>query len=211
MNFDLDYQELGKLSLFKSRIKSKTYLSRNPLIQFVYRRFFRELLAQLANQGFSSLLDVGCGEGVVSNLISKNFPIVRIVGVDTDKEALSIGSQLYPSLFFVSSDAYFLPFSKSEFDVVICIEMLEHLTNPSKVLVELFRVARKKVILSVPNSRVFRMLNALRLKSRMPDHIQNFDIESVDRLICKFTETRRSKVVNPWVLSSIDASDGMDE
>ena len=207
MKYDLDYQELDRLSPFENRMKSKTYLSRNPLIQYVYRRFFRELLAQLENQHFESLLDVGCGEGIVSNLISKNFPTMRIVGVDVDEEVLGVGSLLYSDLSFVSSDLHFLPFLESEFDVVICMEVLEHLTRPSKILVELSRVARKRLILSVPNSKVFRILNALRLKGRMPDHIQDFNAASVDRLLCNFIKARQTKVVNPWILSSIDVSD----
>ena len=178
MKYDLDYQESNRLHLFRDHIKSRTYLSKNPLIQFVYKRFFHELLTLLAAQTFHSLLDVGCGEGVALNLISKNFPDVEIVGVDVDREALRIGSRMYPNLSFIRSDAHFLPFQKVRFDVVLGIEVLEHSKDPSKILVEMRRVASEKIIITVPNSRVFRILNALRLKGRIPDRDNGVDSQS---------------------------------
>lgn len=209
MKYDLDYQESNKLHLFRDQIKSRTYLSKNPLIQFVYKRFFHELLTLLAAQTFHNLLDVGCGEGVALSLISKNFPDVEIVGVDVDREALRIGARmLYPNLSFIRADARLLPFQKVRFDVVLGIEVLEHSKDPSKILVEMRRVASEKIIITVPNSRVFRILNALRLKGRIPDHVQEFDMGSLDHLTSQLTGARLTRVVNPWIISSIDVSEG---
>ena len=208
MKYDLDYQESNRLHLFRDHIKSRTYLSKNPLIQFVYKRFFHELLTLLAAQTFHSLLDVGCGEGVALSLISKNFPDVEIVGVDVDREALRIGARmLYPNLSFIRADARLLPFQKVRFDVVLGIEVLEHSKDPSKILVEMRRVASEKIIITVPNSRVFRILNALRLKGRIPDHVQEFDMGSLDHLTSQLTGARLTRVVNPWIISSIDVSE----
>ena len=197
--FNLDYHDHPGLSTI-----NKTYLSNNFLIRLVYKRFFHELLTLLADQTFDNLLDVGCEFGVVSNLISKNFPRIRIVGLDMNGEALTAGSQMYSGLSFIKSDACLLPFRRDEFDVVICIEVLEHLKDPLKALNELYRVARKVIIFSVPNSKIFHLLNTLRLKSRTPDHLQNFNTKSLSCLVDTLTRTRHMKIVNPWIITSID-------
>ncbi len=44
-----------------------------------------------------------------------------------------------------------LPFVDKEFDTVICIEVLEHLNNIHTLAQDLFRVANKQVIVSLPN------------------------------------------------------------
>tara|TARA_B100001250_G_scaffold404940_1_gene421624 strand:+ start:281 stop:1159 length:879 start_codon:yes stop_codon:yes gene_type:complete len=47
-----------------------------------------------------------------------------------------------------------LPYENQEFDVVICLDVLEHLDNPHKMLSEIFRISSKKVVVSLPNNWV---------------------------------------------------------
>src|SRR5262249_59414544 len=71
-----------------------------------------------------------------------------------------------------------LPFAADSFDVVLCLEVLEHLQDPLPAVRELSRVARRGLILSVPYEPYFRIGNVLRGKhlSRLgahPEHVQH--------------------------------------
>lgn len=84
-----------------------------------------------------SVLDVGCGNGELKKYLPKGC---QYVGVDTN-----------PTGCAVQGCAYELVFSDKSFDTVTLLEVLEHLENPLEALIEARRVARQKIIISVPN------------------------------------------------------------
>lgn len=62
------------------------------------------------------------------------------------------GSDLIPTEGVLQCDLEKpLPFDDKKFDVVTALDVLEHLDNPHEALKELFRVAKKSVIVSLPN------------------------------------------------------------
>lgn len=85
-----------------------------------------------------SVLDVGCDEAPLRNLVHQPF---RYVGVDIRADADRV----------VDLDREKLPFGDREFDTVVCTDVLEHLERCHEVFDELCRVARRHVIVSLPN------------------------------------------------------------
>lgn len=86
-----------------------------------------------------SILDIGTGNG----------HIFRDSGLDVT--ALDI-NELKPSEFpQVVADAHALPFKDNSFDYCVLGEILEHVHNPILVMREAARVARKRVVLTVPD------------------------------------------------------------
>ncbi len=91
-----------------------------------------------------AILDVGCGNGVFTDLVESNrFKL----GLDLSRAALQ-----HITAVHLQADATFLPFEDHSFDASLSMEMLEHLpfVNYQKVLIELRRVARKYILISVP-------------------------------------------------------------
>jgi methionine biosynthesis protein MetW len=101
-------------------------------------------------------LDVGCGDGRTSGLWLREHA-ASYVGVDVSEpavhEARRLGLDARPI-----TDASELPFSDKSFDVVVCIEVLEHLFQPFDAAVEIRRVLRPGglLIASVPNVAYWR-------------------------------------------------------
>jgi ubiquinone/menaquinone biosynthesis C-methylase UbiE len=98
----------------------------------------------------NSVLDVGCGNGVFTNLIEPNR---CKVGLDLSRIAL--GHINTPAL---QADASILPFVDSSFNASLCMEMLEHLPLPvyQSALNELVRVSRKYILITVPYNEKLR-------------------------------------------------------
>lgn len=111
------------------------------------------------------ILDAGCGEGFISNLIFSNFTNVEIVGLEYTDEALKIARNLNKEITYIQGDIYQMPFQNRSFDIVLCTEVLEHLSNPEDALKELNRVADSFLLLTVPNEPWFCLGNLIALKN----------------------------------------------
>ena len=115
------------------------YGSTNPIEQRMMRGFMRALDDMLAGLAPRRILEIGVGEGHVMSRVRERFPGVPLVGVDLPDEALSDEwkEQGLPCMF---GDATTLPFPDDSFDLVLAIEVLEHVPGPEAALAELARV-----------------------------------------------------------------------
>jgi ubiquinone/menaquinone biosynthesis C-methylase UbiE len=120
-----------------------------------------ELWAQAAPE---SALDVGCGEGVLTERFAKRLGSGQVVGADLDDAKLRAewDKRARPNLEFRALAGEDLPFADGEFDMACAIEVLEHVPDPERTLAEMVRVARRHVLVSVPREPLWRMLNMLR-------------------------------------------------
>ncbi len=96
----------------------------------------------------TSLLDVGCAVGEFFIHIKDTFPHWNMTGVDFAPGAISIARQRVPEAnFFVSN----LMDIEQEADVVVALEILEHQEDGEAALKKLQSMARKHLIITVPN------------------------------------------------------------
>lgn len=89
-----------------------------------------------------SLLDVGGSGGIIDNYLADHFG--SVVSVDIDGAALDNARKNFrkKNLSFLPGDALDLQFSNDSFDVVICSQVYEHVTDPEKMMDEIFRVLK---------------------------------------------------------------------
>jgi 2-polyprenyl-3-methyl-5-hydroxy-6-metoxy-1,4-benzoquinol methylase len=145
--------------------RDEVYITRNPLIRFLARRFRATIGSELTSHHASALsgLDAGCGEGMQMHLLHRQGYIDRMVGIDCDGRKIHSAKHTRNRFSYVVANMYALNFKNGVFDYVIASEVLEHLAYPEKAMQELVRVAKPKAffVLSVPLEPVFRIGNVL--------------------------------------------------
>jgi SAM-dependent methyltransferase len=157
----------------------RKHTSRNPLQRALIERFHRRILGLVQRSGATSILEVGCGEGFVLRHLREQLGPRDLAGLDYRPAALAVARTLVPGVPLQVADARHLPYRDGAFDLVLCLEVLEHLVEPSVALAELRRVARRGALLSVPHEPYFRLANLLRGQNlgaagNDPEHCQHW-------------------------------------
>lgn len=132
-----------------------------------------EILRELIPQDVKSILDVGCGNGIVTNELAKDY---TVTGIDPSAAALK-----HVRCAKIQASIIDIPMENSSFDLVCCNEVLEHLdpTELKQGIAELKRVSRKYLLISVPHREQLEMKQYLCSvcghSAHVHGHLQSFD------------------------------------
>ena len=113
-----------------------------------YKRFWVRYLKKIRPVG--KLLDLGCGEGIFLEYAEQFY---CSHGVDISEFAISIARKRCSSAKFDVSNANNICLLNEKFDIIVCFDMLEHLTDPTVVLQKCGQLLNDNglLIISVPN------------------------------------------------------------
>ncbi|HEY2201102.1 MAG TPA: class I SAM-dependent methyltransferase, partial [Solirubrobacteraceae bacterium] len=171
------------------------YGSTNPLVRRLMAGFERTLEELLTRSEPHSLLDVGCGEGVLVHQWAQRLGERRVVGIDLEEESIQAGwsRRQAPNLSYHVMHAENLPFAENEFDLATAIEVLEHVPDPEHTLAEMVRCAERHLLVSVPREPLWRMLNMARgaylgQLGNTPGHLNHWSKRSFARLLSQHGE-----------------------
>lgn len=113
------------------------------------KKRFESLATIVEKLAPKKVVDVGCGNGLFLNQLRKipSFDFERLCGVDRSSTALK---HVKTESVLASIDS--LPFNDNEFDIVTCLEVIEHLSIDllRKSLCELSRISSRYILISVP-------------------------------------------------------------
>ncbi|MGA2924765.1 MAG: class I SAM-dependent methyltransferase [Solirubrobacteraceae bacterium] len=183
------------------------YGSSNPVVRRLMGAFERSLaeLFHLAAPG--SVLDVGCGEGVLTDRWATQLHGGRVVGVDLEDAKLRAewARRDRDNLEFRAGRAEELPFAAGEFDLVTAIETLEHVADPALALAGMARVARRHLLVSVPREPLWRLLNIargayLRELGNTPGHVNHWSERGFATLLSRHGEIVQARAPLPWTM-----------
>lgn len=101
--------------------------------------------------GAKNILDLGCGEGTRLSIVTEGKN--KGVGIDISSKAIDWGKKNFPRLNFMQGDLEKIPLKDKTFDLVYSAYVLEHLSNPTKVLSEAIRLISEGgfLVLIAPN------------------------------------------------------------
>ena len=126
-----------------------------------------------ADRHYKRLLDAGSGTGVISFKMGRRFPEANVLGVDLNEDAVRIGN--YISNKIKSTNVKFRKSAiedldeKDQFDLIVCVDILEHIENDLKAIKVLFRLIRAGGILLLHIPSLYRRYPVWR-------KIENFDV-----------------------------------
>ena len=106
-----------------------------------------EIVSLLLQHCQAPVLDVGCGIGVYVAALHDRGIIAT--GLEIDPAYVSTAQALKRNVQLYAGDS--IPFEDGTFDTAIAIEVLEHIPDWEHTLREMIRVARRCVVISVPN------------------------------------------------------------
>lgn len=188
------------------------YGSTNPVVRRLMASFERDVDALFGRAAPESVLDVGCGEGILTvqwaRRLAHRTPPAPIVGIDLADPKLAAEwarHGTHPNLEFRTMAVERLQFAENAFDLVAATEVLEHVDEPARAVAEMVRVARRWLLVSVPHEPLWRALNLargayLRQWGNTPGHVNHWTRAGFARLLAAHGEVIETRSPFPWTM-----------
>jgi 2-polyprenyl-3-methyl-5-hydroxy-6-metoxy-1,4-benzoquinol methylase len=181
------------------------FQTRNPLARFLFDRFYGTLKRMVAELQPESVLDAGCGEGETLERLRDLLPR-DVHGFDNNPACVKFAAARLPAYRFSTGDVCRVDYQDNRFHTVLCLEVLEHLAEPSRAMRELVRVSRSHIVISVPNEPLFRLTNLARGKyiRRWGDHrehCQHWNRARLASFLAASADVMQVQSSYPWLIA----------
>jgi ubiquinone/menaquinone biosynthesis C-methylase UbiE len=186
------------------------YNCRHPFVVKRLDTFFQSVTEMMSGLNTGAMLSLGCGEGIdlrrIHDLSSQHAD--NYYGLDFSLNALRMSLNILDEIPFepVCGDVSNLPLRLCSFDLIICLELLEHLQEPRKLLEEISRQFVGQCIFSVPNepfyrlARMFLFRQNIRAFGNHPEHINHWSAGAFKHLLSKYFTVKRVDTPFPWTV-----------
>ncbi len=138
-------------------------IKNNPLQRSWHFRRINQL-KNIIPKSPGKVLDIGCHSGLLTSQVLKHAHSESIDGIDISKRSINLAKKRITSGKFKVGNAHNLPYKNRSFDTVLCIEVLEHVENPDKVVSEIKRVLKAggmAIILVPTDNFLFKFIWAI--------------------------------------------------
>ena len=183
---------------------AQKYTRAGPIGRALVDGFFRGAGELLAHAAPRSVLEVGCGEGFSTRRLRAMLPDeVPLEAVDIERRLVEATRRRNPSVPVRQESAYALGAGDRAYDMVICMEVLEHLDRPATAMDELVRVSARWLLLSVPREPLWRVLNMARGRylsdlGNTPGHLQHWSSRRFRAFVGERAQIVRVRHPVPW-------------
>ncbi len=183
------------------------YENPNPIQRALIRRFQRQVVRLVQQVSPQRILDVGCGEGFSLRALQDAGIRAEMTGIDLDAQALEMARAHTDGRCQLERvDATTLAARGQTYDLVMMLEVLEHIDAPRQMLPILASLTHGPVLLSVPREPFFRGLNLLRGRhvwalGNDPEHVNHWGRRGFFRFLASHFELVEAPPVFPWTLA----------
>ena len=182
------------------------YDNNNPLARYLISRFDRAICELAAHVSPGNVLEIGAGEGHVTNLLLESTG-ARIVATDISETVLAQAERNLGSgrVTYRAVDLMAMAPLRPRPEMVVCCEVLEHLSDPRQGLTALLAQAADWYLLSVPREPVWRVLNMARGAywrdlGNSPGHLQHWSQQQFLRLVGQYFQPIAVRSPLPWTV-----------
>ncbi len=160
-------------------------------------------------EGASTLLEVGCGAGYSTERLAPLVPDgCAFLACDVGPSLVRAATARNPTVSVSRQSVYSLALPDKSVDVVVMLEVMEHLDDPARALAELERITRRHVILSTPREPIWRVLNFLRGKymrdlGNTPGHLQHWSSTGLRRFAGTRFTVQDMRQPMPWTILAL--------
>lgn len=143
--------------------------SLGEIVYKLIKRYRLRVITRLLDKRSKTLLDIGCQDLFYYHHMKEKYKVTLADYFPHDN-------------LIMKEDVQNLSFRNKSFDIVLCQEVLEHVPNPVKAMLELKRVAKKQLIISVPYEPFFTMF---RFFARDKEHLWTITPEVLEHHLGK--------------------------
>ena len=121
----------------------------------------RSEIASLLPPQCARVLEIGCGSGATLGWLRQDRPVAYSVGVEIAESAAQVARTHADEVFCLDFERAELPLEDKRFDVILCLDVLEHMVNPWAVvdrLVSNYLVPGGTLVVSLPNVRHYSVV-----------------------------------------------------
>ncbi|MCA9360365.1 class I SAM-dependent methyltransferase, partial [Candidatus Kaiserbacteria bacterium] len=157
-----------------------------------------------------TILEVGCGAGFsAERIIPMCHQGSTYEGSDLLSDLTNLASERNPGTVFTPESVYDLRRDDNSFNLIIGLEMLEHLEDPEKALMEMRRVSSQYLLLSVPREPIWRILNMTRLKylsdlGNTPGHLNHWSTRTFKKFVSQAGKVTEVRTPLPWTMVLVE-------
>ena len=129
----------------------------NGLYRFKRKLTFRKIIGIIRkatkHKEFFSLLEIGCGSGYFISFLEETFPGAKLTGIEYDPRLISVIRSKTKSATILNENAEDFEYGDALFDVIVSLQVIEHLHRPEAMLLRVNEVLLPGgiFILATPN------------------------------------------------------------
>jgi SAM-dependent methyltransferase len=182
--------------------EASKYENRSPLHRYLLNRFLSSITQAVQSTGRQNIVEIGCADGYVYEFLRDHAGArFEYAGFDIDLDALQRARKRFPGIPFERASIYDF---KASAELVLCLEVLEHLQEPDNALRHLAALDAEDFIVSVPHEPWFALGNLARGRhiatfGNLPDHVNRWTKARFRRQLSPWFEIVKDYSSFPWI------------
>ncbi|MFC1548341.1 class I SAM-dependent methyltransferase [Candidatus Omnitrophota bacterium] len=177
MAIEKEFIKYKKRGAYHWRQVSDDIKRSNAFVKARYQKCMKLLESEAEDISGKKVLDLGCGDGVLTYMVQKRGARVR--GIDLSELAIQFAREQHKKrgsdATFTCCSVYDAGFEDNSFDVIFCSDVIEHVSDPLPLLGEIKRILKPggKAIISTPIRVTSKPLDEMHVFEWFPEEFED--------------------------------------